>query len=95
MVLTTTLTMKPQTVEKLVWILIYGGMLSAMVGLWTMPSDPTDNPLALGLALVGGTLVATGAALVWVRSRMTPSVSVQPPMPVKTPQPNPPQEPKP
>jgi len=54
-------------VERLIWILIYGGLFGVVLGLATRPQDP-----AVGWSLlVGGACVAAvGVVLIWVRSRM-------------------------
>jgi F0F1-type ATP synthase assembly protein I len=59
--------MKPERVEALVWVLIYGGLLGVSLG-WFLQSRSE----ALGWALiVGGAIVAAiGAVLIVVRSRM-------------------------
>lgn len=59
--------MKADTVEKLVWALIYGGLGIAMLGLWALRGGADFGPW---LAALGGLLVAAGVVLVWVRSRM-------------------------
>ncbi|MBX9960744.1 MAG: hypothetical protein K2Y15_11470 [Burkholderiaceae bacterium] len=54
-------------VERLVWILVYGGLLALVLGMFVQRYDST---LADALQ-IGGTVVAcTGALLIWVRSRM-------------------------
>lgn len=59
--------MKPSTTEKLVWILIYGGLLAVALGIALQQRGST----ALGWTLsVGGAVVAAvGVVLIWVRSR--------------------------
>lgn len=59
--------MKPSTTEKLVWILIYGGLLSLGLGL----ALQQRGDAALGWTLVagGGAVAAVGVVLIWVRSR--------------------------
>ena len=59
--------MTTETVDKLIWVLVYGGLLMVSLGIFVKRSDP-----GLGWTLIGlGALVAVvGAALVWVRSRM-------------------------
>ena len=54
-------------VENLIWILIYGGLLTASLGLFVQRESR-----ALGWTLVVGGAIgaAAGALLVWVRSRM-------------------------
>jgi len=59
--------MTPSTVDKLIWVLVYAGLLTVSLGLFVKRSDG-----GLGWTLIGsGALVAVvGAALIWVRSRM-------------------------
>ena len=59
--------MKPSTLEAAIWVLIYGGLLTLIVGLALIRAD-TD--LAGLLIAGGGTLAAIGVILIWVRSRM-------------------------
>jgi len=64
--------MKAATVETLVWVLIYGGLLTLGLGLSV---ERTDEGLGYGIAVGGGLVAAIGFALIYVRSRMknTPS----------------------
>jgi hypothetical protein len=57
------------TIEKLIWILIYGGLLVLCLGLFVSRQDG-----ALGGTLIGGGAIAAaaGAVLIWVRSRRGP-----------------------
>ena len=55
-------------VEKLIWTLIYGGLLSFVVSLF-LPSQ--DSVLGAWMAGVGLAVAAVGGALVYVRSKMT------------------------
>jgi cyanate permease len=59
--------MKPQTVDKLIWALLYGGLIGIALGLSLRTGDA-----ALGWVFIAGGSVASaiGAALVYVRSRM-------------------------
>lgn len=59
--------MKPSTTEKLVWILVYGGLLAVALGI----ALQQRGNAALGWALVGGGAIvaAAGVVLIWVRSR--------------------------
>ncbi len=59
--------MKPATVETLVWVLMYGGLLGVGLGIALQRTEP-----AFGWMLIagGGVLAAAGAALIYVRSRM-------------------------
>ncbi len=65
MVLTAAVT--TATIDKLIWVLVYGGLLMVSLGIFVKRGDAD-----LGWTLIGlGALVAVvGAALVWVRSRM-------------------------
>ena len=54
-------------VERLVWILVYGGLLAMVLGMFVQRYDR----LLAEIFQIGGTIVAcTGALLIWVRSRM-------------------------
>lgn len=56
-------------VEALVWILIYGGLLTLVLGL----AVRTDAPVLACVLMVAGLVVAVaGAVLIWVRSRLKP-----------------------
>ena len=56
-------------VERLVWILVYGGLFSFVLGLATLN---TDEATAWTLITAGAVLVAAGVVLIWVRSRLQP-----------------------
>jgi hypothetical protein len=58
---------KPQTVETMVWVLIYGGLLVVALGL---SIQRRDAALGWGVATIGGVAAVAGAVLVYVRSRM-------------------------
>lgn len=59
--------MKPSTIEKLVWILIYGGLLA--VGLGIALQQRGSLVLGWTLSAGGGVVAAVGVVLIWVRSR--------------------------
>ena len=61
--------MKTATVEALVWVLVYGGLLLLLVSLFVAHQDA-----ALGgwLRLGGAAMVGLGLVLIVVRSRMGP-----------------------
>ena len=61
--------MKPSTVEALVWILVYGGLLLLCLGLFVARADGTLGWL---LVLAGGGIATAGVVLVYIRSRMGP-----------------------
>ncbi len=55
--------------QQLIWVLVYGGLLTLVLGLSVQRSDD-----ALGWSMVvgGGVVAALGFALIYVRSRLTP-----------------------
>lgn len=59
--------MKTSTVDTLIWVLVYGGLIGVGLGVSVQRSD---NDLGLGLAIVGGVVAVVGFALIYVRSRM-------------------------
>lgn len=59
--------MKTTTVETLAWVLIYGGLLVASLGLFVQRAH---DPLGWSLAVLGGLATVAGVVLVVVRSRM-------------------------
>jgi hypothetical protein len=54
-------------IEKLIWLLIFGGLLLASLGLFVRRAD-TD--LGMVFLLGGAALAFAGAVLIWVRSKM-------------------------
>ncbi len=61
----------PQTLKRLqslIWILVYGGLLTLVLGLATRNTDAVTG---LVLAIVGGVVAAVGFALIYVRSRLS------------------------
>ena len=61
--------MKPSTVETLVWVLVYGGLLLLCLGLFVVRADGTLGWL---LVLAGGAMALAGVLLIYLRSRMGP-----------------------
>jgi hypothetical protein len=59
--------MKPSTLDTLIWVFLYGGLLIVGLGLSVSRSDAS---LGWTVVTVGGVIAALGAALVYVRSRM-------------------------
>ena len=53
--------------ERLVWILIYGGLFAVILGLVTLPHEPVT---AWSLFVSGGCATVAGVVLIWVRSRL-------------------------
>jgi hypothetical protein len=61
--------MPPATIEKLVWALIYGGLLLGGLGLFV---DREGSALGAAMRVIGALAMLVGIVLVWVRSRMPP-----------------------
>ncbi len=66
--------MKTSTVETLIWVLVYGGLLGVALGLSVQRSN---GGLGTTVLVIGGVIAAVGFALIYVRSRMkdTPQTS--------------------
>jgi len=54
-------------IERLIWILIYGGLLVLILGLVILPVEPA---FAWSMIVLGGCVAAAGVVLIWVRSRL-------------------------
>ena len=61
--------MSNSTLEKLIWLLIYGGLLVLCLGLFV---SRRDTGLGGTLIALGGAAAALGAFLIWLRSRRGP-----------------------
>jgi hypothetical protein len=61
--------MKPATLEKLTWVLIFGGLLVLSLS-WFI--DDAQVVLAAALAIGGALATLLGVLLIFVRSRMGP-----------------------
>ncbi len=59
--------MAPKQLETLVWVLIYGGLLTLSLGVFV---QQLHDPIGWTLTIVGAVAAVAGAVLVWVRSRM-------------------------
>lgn len=59
--------MTPATLEKLVWVLIYGGILAFCLG-WFVAR--TDAAFGLVLQVAGAVGAVLGVVLIWRRSRI-------------------------
>ena len=53
--------------QQLIWVFIYGGLLTLVLGLSV---ERNDESLGFLMALGGGGLALLGAVLIYVRSRM-------------------------
>jgi hypothetical protein len=63
------------TLDKLIWALIYGGLLALCLGLFVQREHV---PLGATLVTAGALVAVAGVALIWVRSRRTPPVRPPP-----------------
>jgi hypothetical protein len=54
--------------QQLIWVLIYGGLLTLVLGLSV---QRTDDDTGWTLVLMGGIVALVGFALIYVRSRLT------------------------
>jgi hypothetical protein len=55
-------------VDVLVWVLIYGGLLGAALGL---AIEREGARFGWGFVVIGATAALGGAVLIWIRSRMS------------------------
>jgi len=60
--------MRAATVETLVWVLIYGGLLLGGLGLFVAREG---SALGMVMVVVGAVALLAGIVLVWVRPRMS------------------------
>lgn len=56
-------------VQQLIWVLVYGGLLTLVLG---VSVQRTDGALGWTLILVGALVALIGFALIYVRSRLKP-----------------------
>jgi hypothetical protein len=61
--------MRTTTVEKLIWVLIYGGIFALSIGFFIARTDIVFGTV---LQLGGALAVVVGIFLIWLRSRMIP-----------------------
>jgi hypothetical protein len=59
--------MRAATIDKLIWVFIFGGLLAMGLGL-SLAGEASG--LGRLLAWVGGLFALLGGVLIWVRSRM-------------------------
>lgn len=53
--------------HKLIWILVYGGLLTAVLGIFVQRIDP---PMGWAVVVVGAVAAVIGFALIYVRARI-------------------------
>jgi hypothetical protein len=58
---------KMARLHKIIWALIFGGLLTVILGLFV---GKTDDGLGWMMMAAGGVLTAVGAVLIYVRSTM-------------------------
>ena len=56
-----------QRLQKLIWVLIYGGLLTLVLGIATARTDAATGWV---LMVVGGVVAAVGVVLIAVRARL-------------------------
>lgn len=56
--------------QQLIWILIYGGLLTLVLGLSV---QRMDDALGWSMVVAGSVVAAIGVVLIYVRSRLTSS----------------------
>jgi len=56
-----------QRLQKLIWVLIYGGLLTLVLGIATARTDPATGWV---LMVGGGVVAAAGVVLIAVRARL-------------------------
>ncbi len=54
------------TLDRLIWIFVYSGMLAAALGFFLLPRDAV---LGWSIVAVGGLDALAGVVLIWLRSR--------------------------
>lgn len=59
------LSMSNAALQKLIWVLIYGGLLGVVLGL---SIQKTDDPLGWSIVVGGAVVAAVGAVLLYVRA---------------------------
>ena len=59
------LNMSNAALQKLIWVLIYGGLLGVVLGL---SIQKADDPLGWSIVVGGGVLAAVGAVFLLVRA---------------------------
>jgi len=59
--------MSTRAIERLVWVLIFGGLLVGSLGFFVARQSEV---LGWSLVVFGAADVVAGAVLIWVRSRM-------------------------
>lgn len=61
--------MSTKAIDKLIWVLIYGGLLLVCLGIFV---GRADDGLGWTLAALGAVIAFAGVVLIWLRSRLAP-----------------------
>ncbi|MDP2005745.1 MAG: hypothetical protein Q8K45_08710 [Rubrivivax sp.] len=69
--------MKLSTIDTLIWVLVYGGLLTVSVGVFVLRGGTPG--LGWTLIALGTTATVAGAALVALRARLEPPPPPSPP----------------
>jgi hypothetical protein len=64
--------MKAARIDVWVWVLVYAGLIGIGLGLAIQRNDVS---LGWAVACIGAALVAAGALLIWIRSRLPDDTS--------------------
>ena len=64
-----------KAIDKLIWVLIYGGLLLVSLGIFVRRAD---DGLGWALAALGAFIAYIGVVLIWVRSRRAPDDDLKP-----------------
>ena len=70
------LSMRNATLQKLIWVLIYGGLLAVLLGL---SIQKVDDSLGWPIVVTGAVLAAVGVVLIFIRARRKDPPSAQGP----------------
>lgn len=70
------LSMRNATLQKLIWVLIYGGLLAVLLGL---SIQKADDALGWPIVVTGAVLAAAGVVLIFIRARRKDPPSTQAP----------------
>jgi vacuolar-type H+-ATPase subunit I/STV1 len=62
-----TITMTTSALEKLIWVLIYGGLLLLVIGLAVQSVDPSVGGV---MSFIGILIALLGFVCIYIRSRM-------------------------
>ena len=60
---------KTARLHKIIWSLIFGGLLTVILGIFV---GKTDNAVGWTMVAAGGVLTVIGAVLIYVRSKLAP-----------------------